>query len=144
MPETLFVPPLDKPLVSCRVAPATLSRARPAPTSRSYKHLPAGLGRLPNPGPTLILLSMVLIRFIVMLVLLAPFPAAASDANRTAAEEEKSAAAREQQELLERADDLRRQQETTEALLRKQERYLQVLEQQLKQLKEASDEEPAS
>ena len=54
------------------------------------------------------------------------------------------AAAREQQELLERADDLRRQQETTEALLRKQERYLQVLEQQLKQLKEASDEEPAS
>jgi len=72
------------------------------------------------------------IHFIVMLVLLAPFPAAASDANRTAAEEEKS------------ADDLRRQQETTEALLRKQERYLQVLEQQLKQLKEASDEEPAS
>jgi len=49
-----------------------------------------------------------------------------------------------QQELLERADDLSRQQETTEALLRKQERYLQALEQQLQQLKEASDEEPAS
>ena len=84
------------------------------------------------------------IHFIVMLALLAPFPALAGNADRTAAEEEKSAAAREQQELLERADDLRRQQETTEALLRKQERYLQVLEQQLKQLKEASDEEPAS
>ena len=84
------------------------------------------------------------IRFIVMLALLSPFPALAGNADRTAAEDEKSAAAREQQELLERADDLRRQQETTEALLRKQERYLQVLEQQLKQLKEASDEEPAS
>lgn len=87
---------------------------------------------------------MVLIRFIVMLALLAPFPALANDANSTAAEEEKSAAAREQQELLERADELRRQQETTEALLRKQERYLQALEQQLKQLKEASNDEPAS
>lgn len=87
---------------------------------------------------------MVLIRFIVMLALLAPLPALAGNANSTAAEEEKSAAAREQQELLDRADELRRQQETTEALLRKQERYLQALEQQLKQLKEASNEEPAS
>mgnify|MGYP003145412346 CR=1 FL=1 len=84
------------------------------------------------------------IRFIVMLALLSPFPALAGNADRTAAEEEKSAAAREQQELLERAEDLRRQQATTEALLRKQERYLQALEQQLQQLKEASDEAPAS
>ena len=87
---------------------------------------------------------MAYIRFIVMLALLAPFPALAGNANSTAVQEEKSAAAREQQELLERADDLRRQQETTEALLRKQERYLQALEQQLQQLTEASDEEPAS
>lgn len=73
-----------------------------------------------------------------------PSKTANSDVTDTAVGEATSAATREQQELLERAADLRHQQDTTETLLRKQERYLDALEQELEELNRSADDDSAS